>query len=99
MPRRAKYAVAQGAGVMCNICGRNCGKGGALRKHVEGAHDVTYHAYKKCFYGEAKTIMADGWDDSVSTSAGKTVITHVLVRRFVGTPGPRGATRSARIQK
>jgi hypothetical protein len=24
------------------------------------------------------------------------VVTHVLVRRFIGDPGPRGATRTAR---
>ena len=100
MPRKAKYAVSPGSGVMCNICGLNCGKGGALKKHVEGAHGVDYDVYKNCFYGkEVKTIIADGWDDSVSTSAGKTVVTHVLVRRFVGDPGPRGATRSVRPQK
>lgn len=99
MARKAKYAVSVGAGVMCNICGRNCGKGGALKKHVEGAHSVGYDAYKKCFYGEVTTTIADGWDDSVSTSNGNTVITHVLVRRFIGNPGPRGATRSVRPQK
>lgn len=99
MARKVKYAVATGAGVMCNICGLNCGKGGPLKKHVEGAHAVNYDAYKKCFYGDAKTIIADGWDDSVSTSSGKTVITHVLVRRFVGDPGARGATRTVRSQK
>ena len=99
MARRAKYAVSPGAGVMCNICGLNCGKGGALKKHVEGAHGIAYEDYKKCFYGEVKTILADGWDDSVKTSSGKTVITHVLVRRFVGDPGPRGATRAVNKQK
>lgn len=99
MPRRTKYAVKVGAGVMCNICGVNCGKGGALKKHVEGAHGVDYKTYKKCFYGRAKTVIADSWDDSVSTSSGKTVVTHTLVRRFVGDPGPRGATRSVRPQR
>jgi hypothetical protein len=94
--KRKKGAVRPGQGVMCNICGLNCGKGGALKKHVEGAHEVDYDAYKKCFYGEVKTVIADTWDDSVSTSAQNTVITHVLVRRFIGDPGPRGATRSAR---
>ena len=79
---------------MCNICGLNCGKGGPLKKHIEGAHQVSYDDYKKCFYGEAKTILANAWDDTVSTSNNKTVITHVLVRRFIGDPGPRGATRS-----
>jgi len=97
--RRKKYAVSKGAGVMCNICGRNCGKGGALKRHIEGAHDVDYNDYKKCFYGEPETIIADAWDDSVSTKSGKTVICHVLVRRFVGDPGPRGATRSAKRPK
>jgi hypothetical protein len=38
-------------------------------------------------------VIADTWDDNVATSGGKTVMTHVLVRRFVGDPGPRGATR------
>lgn len=94
--KRKKGAVRTGQGVMCNICGLNCGKGGALKKHVEGTHDVDYDAYKKCFYGEAKTVIADAWDDTVTTSSKKTVITHALVRRFIRDPGPRGATRSAR---
>jgi len=97
--RRKKGAVRRGHGVMCNICGINCGKGGPLKKHVEGAHEIDYDDYKTCFYGnDVKTIIADSWDDSVSTKSGKTVITHVLVRRFVGNPGPRGATRSVRKQ-
>lgn len=96
MSRARKGAVRRGQGVMCNICGRNCGKGGALKRHVEGAHQVDYDQYKRCFYGNVKTLITDGWDDSVSTTNGQTVITHVLVRRFVGDPGPRGATRSAR---
>lgn len=99
MSRRKKGAVRKGQGVMCNICGVNCGKGGALKKHVEGAHGIDYDKYKKCFYDEPQTIIADAWDDSVSTKSGKTVITHVLVRRFVGEPGPRGATRAARVNK
>ena len=97
MSRRRKGAVRTGHGAMCNVCGKNCGKGGALKKHVEGAHDVSYDAYKKCFYGKARTLIADAWDDSVSTSDQRTVVTHVLVRRFIGDPGPRGATRSARL--
>jgi hypothetical protein len=98
MAGRRKGAVRSGRGSMCNICGRNCGKGGALRRHVEGGHSVDYDQYKKCFYGDLKTLIADTWDDSVSTSGGDTVITHVLVRRFVGDPGPRGATRNVRSQ-
>jgi len=96
MGRRKKGAVRRGHGAMCNVCGRNCGKGGALKKHVEGAHDVTYDTYMKCFYQGVATIIANSWDDSVSTSNSKTVVTHVLVRRFVGDPGPRGVPRAAR---
>jgi hypothetical protein len=100
MPTKPKGIVRVGHGVMCNICGVNCGKGGALKKHIEGAHNpVTYEAYKMCFYGMQKTILADAWDDSVSTAAGKTVVTHILARRFIQEPGPRGATRSVLKQK
>jgi len=99
MSGRKKNAVRKGKGIMCNICGKNCGRGGALKVHIEGAHDVNYEDYKKCFYGEPKNVLADSWDDSVQTSGGKTVITHVFVRRFVGDPGPRGVTRSARVKK
>lgn len=96
MSRVKKGSVRPGRGVMCNICGLNCGKGGALKRHVESAHQVNYEQYKRCFYGGVITLITDSWDDSVSTTNGQTVITHVLVRRFVGDPGPRGATRSAR---
>jgi hypothetical protein len=96
MARRRKYAVRRGHGAMCNICGLNCGKGGALKKHIEGAHSVAYDTYKTCFYSGANNVLANAWDDSVSTAGGKTVITHVLVRRFIGTPGPRGTPRAAR---
>ena len=100
MAYRKKGAVRKGKGTMCNICGLNCGKGGALKTHVEGTHGVKYKAYKICFYGpDMKTLIADSWDDSVQTKSGKTVVTHVLVRRFIGSPGPRGATRSANVNK
>jgi hypothetical protein len=97
MPKkRKKGAVRVGQGIMCNICGLNCGKGGALAKHVSAGHGVAYDDYKKCFYGEPKTVLADNWDDKVSTANGKTVVTHILVRRFIREPGARGATRTAR---
>ena len=99
MARRKKYSVRKGHGTMCNICGLNCGRGGALKKHVEGTHKIEYEIYKLCFYGSAKTILADAWDDKVSTSSGKKVVTHIFVRRFIGNPGSRGATRTARVQK
>ena len=67
---RKPGAVRSGHGAMCNMCGKNCGKGGALKKHLEEVHDMEYDDYKKCFYGKAKTILANSWDDSVSTSSG-----------------------------
>lgn len=52
MARRKKGAVRKGHGARCLICGRECGKGGALRTHVEGAHHVNYRdGYKRCFFG------------------------------------------------
>ena len=93
MPRRKKGAVHKGRGSMCNICGKNCGKGGALRMHIKKAHDVEYEIYNRCFYDIANNILFDKWDDSVSTHSGKTVITHAFVRRFVGSAGPRGVRK------
>ncbi len=51
MARRKKGAVRKGHGARCLICGRECGKGGALLHHVEGAHHVSYDSYKRCFKG------------------------------------------------
>ena len=96
MATRKKGSVRKGHGVTCNICGLNCGKGGALKKHVEGGHNVSYENDNTCFYGKTvKTIIADSWDDSFKTQNKDTVLVHVLVRRFVGDPGSRGATRTA----
>lgn len=93
MARRKKGAVRPGHGSMCNICGLNCGKGGPLKRHIEGAHPgVTYDVYNMCFYG-AKDIVADTWNDP-ATSGGTPVLIHTLVRRFVQDPGPRGVTRT-----
>ncbi len=99
MAQRKKGAVRPGHGVMCNICGLNCGKGGALRTHVMGAHDVAYDKYKACFYPADSVIIADSWDDSVIAEDGTPVVVHVLVRRFVGDPGKRGVPRAARVAK
>jgi hypothetical protein len=97
MSRRKPNAVRVGHGTMCKFCGKNCGRGGSLKKHVETVHTVAYDDYKKCFYGEeVRTLLADSWDDSVSTSEKRTVVTHVLVRRFITDPGPRGVPRAAR---
>ena len=96
MPRRKKHAVRKGHGTMCNICGTNCGRGGPLTKHLLGAHSVDYETYMKCFYPDKVKLLADNWDDSIPTSSGNTAMYHVLVRRIVGDPGPRGVTRDAR---
>jgi hypothetical protein len=68
---------------MCRICGLNCGKGGALKAHIElKHHPVTYEAYDICFSGK---ILTDAWDDSVPvTRAGvkQKAIVHVLTRLF-----------------
>lgn len=99
MARRKKGAVHKGRGAMCLICGLNCGKGGALWSHVEKTHAIKYDKYVYCFEGEARTVIADSWDDSVKTASGKTVVTHVLVRRFVRHPGSRGVPRAANKRK
>jgi hypothetical protein len=50
MARRRKGAVRKGHGIRCLICGKDCGKGGALAHHVP-THQVTYDQYKRCFNG------------------------------------------------
>ena len=98
MARRKNGAVRKGHGVMCNICGLNCGKGGALKKHIEVGHKIKYEDYNICFYRKAKPVIANSWDDSVNTAEGKTVITHVLVRRFIREKSLRGVPRAARVK-
>lgn len=82
---------------MCNVCGLNCARGGGLKKHLEAKHEINYEQYRRCFYDGVRTILADSWNDDVSASKKngekRTVMVHVLVRRFVGSPGPRGVRR------
>ena len=97
MPRRKAGQVRREHGTMCNICGRNCGRGGPLNAHLK-SHGIAYADYMKCFYPSGrgrKRVIADAWNDSHVTRDGKVMI-HVLVRRFVGDPGPRGVARSGR---
>src|SRR5213594_2195623 len=82
MSRRKKGAVASGRGTMCNICGKNCGKGGRLRSHVLHKHAIEYEQYHLCFYDGYKNAVFYEWNDP-ATSKGKPVLVHVLVRRFV----------------
>jgi hypothetical protein len=96
MPTRRKGAVRKGHGVMCNSCGLDCGKGGARAKHVETIHDIDYDTYDWLFYDSAKKIIFNGWDASGKTKAGETAMTHMLIRRIIGNPGPRGVPRAAR---
>jgi hypothetical protein len=95
MPGRKKNAVRKGRGSMCNICGKNCGRGGPLKVHLKGAHNISYEDYKKCFKGGSK-IITDSWDISGKTRSGKDVIIHVLVRKFVGDAGERGVRKTAK---
>lgn len=99
MPRRKKHAVRKGHGSMCNICGKNCGRGGALKKHTEGSHNISYDDYLACFYNGAKNIYADTWNDEVKTSKGENVLIHTIVRRFIGYPGKRGVTKNVPQKK
>ncbi len=98
MQKRKKGAVRKEHGVMCNICGINCGKGGALKTHIEGAHKIDYNDYIACFYKKGR-LIADSWDDSSKTRSGKIVVTHILVRRFFCEPSKRGVPRAARKRK
>lgn len=96
MERRKKYAVRKAHGSMCNVCGLNAGKGGALKKHIESVHEINYEDYKKCFYGDMKTLITDIWDDTTVTTQKKSVKIHVLVRRFIGEPTARGVRKAAK---
>jgi hypothetical protein len=93
MPGRKKHSVRKGRGAMCNICGTNCGKGGALKKHIEGEHGINYKIYKSCFYNENRIIISEEWDDTGETTSGKTVMTHILICKIVGNPGKRGVAK------
>lgn len=99
MPKRKKNTVRKGHGTMCNICGKNCGRGAALKKHIEGTHGVTYEHYLICFYSNSKNVYADTWNADVKTSSGNKVLIHTLVRRFIGDPGKRGVTKNVRTKK
>ncbi len=66
----------------CNICGLVCGRGGALKKHVEGAHKVPYDKYSLCF-ARGSTTSVDVWEKSTLPNHASSV-THVWVRRFDG---------------
>jgi len=90
MAKRAKNAVRKERGTMCNICGKNCGRGGPLRVHLQGAHQIDYDDYKKTFY-EDKKVITDTWNVAGKVSkTGQSVVIHVLVRRFAIDLGKRG---------
>jgi hypothetical protein len=79
MPRRRKGAVRPGHGARCLICGRECGKGGSLRTHVEGAHHVSYSdAYKRCFRGGDSVL------DEVAVDNAGDFLVHIRVLRVRG---------------
>lgn len=96
MARRKKGEVKSGRGAMCNICGKNCGRGGALKVHLNGAHQINYKDYKKSFYDCSK-IITDTWDISGKISkTGESVIMHVLVRKFIAELGKRGVRTTSK---
>lgn len=92
MARKRKGAVGVGKGTMCNICGLNCGKGGALSKHLQSVHYIDYKAYKTCFQGSG-TVLLDKWTKTEGRIKKIPVLIHVLVRRVVNNPGERGVAR------
>ena len=63
MPRRKKGTVRPGRGARCLICGRDCGKGGGLRHHIEGTHLVPYDMYKRCFKGGEAVVNLQKADE------------------------------------
>ncbi len=67
MSRRKKGSVRPGHGAHCNVCGKDCGKGGPLRSHVESKHGIPYSDYRK--YHMSDFIVADQW-----LSAGNQII-------------------------
>jgi HTH-type transcriptional regulator/antitoxin MqsA len=83
-------AVRKGRGMMCNICGLNCGKSGALRKHVEAAHGLPYERYKDSFYGQGD-VVTNAWNRQVDTdNVDAATYTHILVRIFTRRRKARG---------
>ncbi len=62
MPRRKKGAVRVGKGSKCGMCGKECGKGGSLKVHVEAIHPIDYDTYSQCFHKCEATIF-DQWFD------------------------------------
>lgn len=96
MVRRRRNAVRKGYGTMCNICGKNCGRGGALKTHIEGAHDIDYNDYKRCYKEGNIKILTDAWCESGRTSTGRPIFIHVLVRKFYNEPGERGVRISSK---
>ena len=93
--RRKKGAVRKGRGAMCNICGLNCGKSGALAKHVGTTHGLTYDQYKDSFYGQGE-VLTNAWNQQLDTeNDDEAKYTHTLVRVFTRPRSVRGAPKAA----
>jgi hypothetical protein len=89
MPRRKKNAVRKGHGVMCNICGTNCGRGGALKTHLK-KHSIQYADYQNTFYNINREIICDKWAITDHITNKKKTMVHILICKIVGEPGLRG---------
>jgi hypothetical protein len=93
--KRKKGEVRTGHGTMCNVCGLNCGKGGALRSHLQAAHNLTYEQYKESYYRHGQVIN-NSWKETVAIdNEGLATYTHTLVRNFTRQRSKRGAPKSA----
>ncbi len=60
--KKEQLGVRVGKGAKCGMCGKDCGKGGGLKTHVENAHDIDYKVYSKCFH-KCKETVFDEWFD------------------------------------
>jgi hypothetical protein len=73
----------------------NCGKGGALAKHMKAVHNLTYDQYKDSYYGHAD-VITNSWNQQVATdNEEEATYTHTLVRVFTRQRSKRGAPKSA----
>ena len=93
MPRVVKkFAVRPGKGSMCFFCGKDCGRGGGLKRHVESKHFITYDGYVRLFkegkeQGKAK-VKVDKWIfDKLKN--GKVRVEHIFIRHFTRDPVER----------
>jgi len=47
--RKKRKPTKTNNGARCAICGKQCGRGGALKMHVETQHPISYEHYREMF--------------------------------------------------